>query len=285
MSRSRNNSDSAEPGKGFWQSVAETIESLVRLKLGKVVELLQKQPRRALIGAAVLFVGFCAYAAASCFKPRFESWTRVITGISPYEDFDTITFDCERRSVARGCHHLRGETRVSDQIQVSRFTVPWQGPRKLRVIILRAISYTAFTVGAFNVQGWDHESAETRFSPTVVATRDPHDVHFGFNSSTASEEERQNLEAVVDTLRAHPDWAVLVVGHTDRVDTDDYNYELAAKRAEGIARELVSRNIPRSHVYPVTFGKTKLINMGDTEQDQAANRRVEFLYVQRALLP
>lgn len=70
---------------------------------------------------------------------------------------------------------------------------------------------------------------------------------------------------------------VEIAGHSDRRGTDEYNLDLAKRRAEAVVDELAKTfNIPRSRMRAMSYGRSRPLCGEDTEECHARNRRVEL---------
>ena len=73
------------------------------------------------------------------------------------------------------------------------------------------------------------------------------------------------------------DFKFEVSGHTDSSGKAEHNKELSAKRAEVIARELVSRGIERREIISIGMGSERpLVTPDNTPAKKAKNRRYEI---------
>lgn len=70
--------------------------------------------------------------------------------------------------------------------------------------------------------------------------------------------------------------SVVIVGHTDSVGTNQYNYDLSKNRAATVATALRTAGLPDNYLGLVPMGKAQPINANNTPEGQALNRRVEF---------
>src|ERR1043165_5651093 len=69
---------------------------------------------------------------------------------------------------------------------------------------------------------------------------------------------------------------IAVVGHTDSVGSDKYNYDLSLRRATSIANLLRQHKVPTNKIEVVGLGESNPIASNATPEGQALNRRVEF---------
>jgi len=107
-------------------------------------------------------------------------------------------------------------------------------------------------------------------------------ANFGFNSANLPPQAKKELDGFLSDLKGDPaglEGAVfLVAGHTDSVGSDDYNYELAKKRADVVSRYMITqKKMDPLHVVTVSYGKTAPMAENNTAQGRAKNRRVEIL--------
>lgn len=97
---------------------------------------------------------------------------------------------------------------------------------------------------------------------------------FAFDSAKVLD--AQPLSPVVEELKTHPDWFVLVLGHTDAQGSAAYNLKLSNRRAAAVATALREAGIPESVVIKAT-GKGEGVPL-ELDLNSARNRRVEIAY-------
>ena len=105
----------------------------------------------------------------------------------------------------------------------------------------------------------------------------PDKVLFGFDDDTVSAEQQNALARVARTLRDAGIDALRVDGHTDNVGTIEYNQQLSMRRAEAVARVLLTCGFARDHLDVRGFGKTRPISDNGTALGRAENRRVAII--------
>jgi outer membrane protein OmpA-like peptidoglycan-associated protein len=106
---------------------------------------------------------------------------------------------------------------------------------------------------------------------------DIYSIHFSFNSEAIREESEPTLRDMADVLRRHPDWKVLINGHTDGVGTPEYNVDLSRRRADAVKTALVSRHaIDAGRLTTWGLGEAYPKDRNDTLDGRARNRRVEL---------
>lgn len=97
-------------------------------------------------------------------------------------------------------------------------------------------------------------------------------VNFAFNKSTIDAEAREILKGQAAWLRAHPGVRMRIVGHTDLVGTNRYNFGLGLRRARAVLRYLRSQGVSRRRLAAVASrGEREPIVV--TEARERRNRR------------
>jgi len=88
-------------------------------------------------------------------------------------------------------------------------------------------------------------------------------------SKTAFEEARREIAS----------WSgaeVVVIGHTDRMGSDDFNDALSRKRAEIVAARLIASGVPAGRVSVAARGEREPLIPTADEVPEPRNRRVEI---------
>jgi len=76
----------------------------------------------------------------------------------------------------------------------------------------------------------------------------------------------------------------VVAGYTDSVGHEDYNYELAQRRATSVAGYLVGKKgLDPTQVRVVSYGASKPVDDNSTRTGRRKNRRVEILVYQEKI--
>lgn len=100
--------------------------------------------------------------------------------------------------------------------------------------------------------------------------------YFGTNADSLAEVD--SLAAHAALLKARPMLRLLVAGHTDERGTHDYNLALGERRANAVAKFLVSQGVGEGQITATSLGKEKPAVDGHDEAAWAKNRRVELDY-------
>ncbi len=110
----------------------------------------------------------------------------------------------------------------------------------------------------------------------VITLSDAGNVLFAFDSSALTQEARSQLQGLMSKLKAADVVSVKVVGHTDSKGTDAYNQKLSERRADSVAKFLISQGLPANKVTSEGDGERKPVADNDTDEGRAKNRRVEL---------
>lgn len=85
-----------------------------------------------------------------------------------------------------------------------------------------------------------------------------------------------SLETLSVILDKHPEYFLLVEGHTDAVGSAESNFKLSQLRADAVKSFLLKKGIPDSQIRTKAFGETKPVDTNDTPKGRQNNRRVEM---------
>jgi flagellar motor protein MotB len=102
-------------------------------------------------------------------------------------------------------------------------------------------------------------------------------IYFDFGSDALRPESEEPLQALLQALEGRPDLHVQIEGHTDSVDTEDYNLELSRRRAEAVVNWLTEAGIDPARLSATGYGESRPVADNGTPQGRALNRRVEVV--------
>jgi outer membrane protein OmpA-like peptidoglycan-associated protein len=115
----------------------------------------------------------------------------------------------------------------------------------------------------------------------ALAAQPERAAHYTLYFVEGSDELTEDSKAVFErvfadlALRKVPD--LVVVGHTDAVGSDQFNDELARKRADAVRAALVRRGIAGTDVVAIGRGKRELLIPTPDGVAEPRNRRVEIV--------
>ncbi|SEA06162.1 Outer membrane protein OmpA [Desulfuromusa kysingii] len=105
------------------------------------------------------------------------------------------------------------------------------------------------------------------------------EVSFDFNSANIKSTFYSPLTKIADIMSRYPQTQIVVVGHTDNVGSDQYNFELSLRRANAVANYLIMRGVSAARMGTEGHGEMEPIASNNTVSGQAQNRRVEIFVV------
>lgn len=101
-------------------------------------------------------------------------------------------------------------------------------------------------------------------------------VLFGFNRAELTDEDKQQLEGLTQSLAALKHYAIEVEGFTDQTGPKQYNLELSRRRADAVVRYLTENGqVPLVKIHMLGFGEDKPASDNNTSDGRKQNRRVE----------
>lgn len=102
-------------------------------------------------------------------------------------------------------------------------------------------------------------------------------IHFDFDKSNLTAQAKDLLKKNAEWLKKNPDVRLQVEGHCDARGSIEYNLGLGERRAKAAVDYLKSLGIKGQRLNIISYGKERPIALGDSEEDHAKNRRVNFV--------
>lgn len=107
-------------------------------------------------------------------------------------------------------------------------------------------------------------------------------VLFDFERARVKHAAHPVLDAIVELVRQHPEWALMRVdGHADVRGDAEFNRRLSERRARNVMRALIQRGLEAERLAFRGFGDERPRDPGRSEEAHQRNRRVEFVIVAR----
>lgn len=103
------------------------------------------------------------------------------------------------------------------------------------------------------------------------------DVYFGYDATDLSEVARGALQKNLQWLNRWTSTKVMVEGHADSRDTNEYNLALGARRADAVRAYLVSLGLSADRITMVSKGEEQPFCQEETESCWQQNRRGHFI--------
>ena len=101
-------------------------------------------------------------------------------------------------------------------------------------------------------------------------------ILFDFSDSKIKADQMPHLEEVIKHLQANIKDRIEVAGHTDNIDSKDFNVKLSQKRADVIKEFFISKGIDEKRIETKALWYSQPVSDNDTEEGRAKNRRVTF---------
>ena len=106
----------------------------------------------------------------------------------------------------------------------------------------------------------------------------PKTVYFDHDSFVIKPEFQGLVETHARHIKALPQRNVSIEGHTDDTGGREYNLALGQKRAESVRNALSLLGVSDAQMEAVSYGKEKLVAVGNDEVSRSKNRRAELNY-------
>lgn len=101
-------------------------------------------------------------------------------------------------------------------------------------------------------------------------------VLFGFNHANLTDDDKQQLDTLAQTLSSLKHYAIEVEGFTDHIGPEQYNLELSRRRADSVVRYLTeNEHVPLVKIHVVGLGEDQPVADNKTRDGRKRNRRVE----------
>ena len=110
----------------------------------------------------------------------------------------------------------------------------------------------------------------------ITIVLDERAVHFGFKKSEVGPEFNDLLTNLKEFVEEN-DYVVTIVGHTDSIGSNKYNFGLSERRAESAKKRLLELGLSPKRILGIEGrGEEEPIATNETKEGRAQNRRVEF---------
>ncbi|HEX5092531.1 MAG TPA: OmpA family protein [Burkholderiales bacterium] len=101
-------------------------------------------------------------------------------------------------------------------------------------------------------------------------------VYFNEGTDELTPESRAEFEKILAEIRDRSGPDILVIGHTDRLASDDYNDRLSLQRAQRVRDELIKLGIPADRIRAAGRGEREPLVATPDGVSEPRNRRVEI---------
>ena len=104
-------------------------------------------------------------------------------------------------------------------------------------------------------------------------------ILFDFNAADLKSNAKTNIQNLATSMKNNPETNIMIIGHTDDVGSDSYNYGLSQRRAESVRSYAVAQGISSSRLTTVGKGEAEPIADNTSESGLSQKRRVEIVIV------
>ena len=108
-------------------------------------------------------------------------------------------------------------------------------------------------------------------------------VNFEFDSDRLTDPSKDTLNEIATALVSQPRLHVEIDGHTDATGLAEYNRILSLRRAKSVMKYLITQSVNPDVLSAKGFGKERPIADNSTEEGRTANRRVEFVVLDKPI--
>ena len=104
--------------------------------------------------------------------------------------------------------------------------------------------------------------------------------YFSFNGTILLEKYEKNVELLVDQMNQDSTLDVVIFGHTDKVDSEDYNIKLSTQRCNWAKNFFIEKGIDKHRIITIPLGEKYPVHAKEDFSWQAQeNRRIEVLLI------
>ncbi|HNX44666.1 MAG TPA: OmpA family protein [Bacteroidales bacterium] len=106
-----------------------------------------------------------------------------------------------------------------------------------------------------------------------------HNIFFETDKFELKPESKAELDKLVEFMLNNTSMTIEISGHTDNTGAEQHNLDLSEQRALAVYNYLVANGIAKERLSYKGYGKSKPIDINDTPEGRANNRRTEFSVV------
>ena len=171
-----------------------------------------------------------------------------------------------------------GKRKITTTIGIMVFLLVFSLPA-LAALTTTQMRENTIRINALELKKLDIQNAEVPKEMTVVL--DERALNFDFDKSNVKPQYFELLNNLKDFIEQN-NYEVTIVGHTDSVGSNQYNFGLSRRRAESVKAKLLEFGLAEERIVGIeAMGEEQPIATNETKEGRAQNRRVEFKLVQR----
>ena len=153
----------------------------------------------------------------------------------------------------------------------------------LAALTTTQIRENSIRINALELKNVDILNSEAPKEMTIVL--DERSLNFDFDKSNVKPEYYDLLNNIKEFVEQN-NYEITIVGHTDSIGSNAYNFKLSRRRAESVKAKLLEFGLSEDRIVGIeAMGEEQPIATNATKEGRAQNRRVEFKLVQRENTP
>ena len=138
-------------------------------------------------------------------------------------------------------------------------------------------------INALELKNVDILNSEAPKEMTIVL--DERSLNFDFDKSNVKPQYYDLLKNIKEFVEQN-NYEITIVGHTDSIGSNAYNFKLSRRRAENVKAKLLEFGLTEDRIVGIeAMEEEQPIATNETKEGRAQNRRVEFKLVQRESTP
>ena len=175
-----------------------------------------------------------------------------------------------------------GKRKITTTIGIMLFLLVFSLPA-LAALTTTQMRENTIRINALEIKNIDITNMEAPKEMTIVL--DERALNFDFDKSNVKAEYYDLLTNLKEFIEQN-NYEVTIVGHTDSVGSNQYNFGLSRRRAESVKAKLLEFGLAEERIVGIeAMGEEQPIATNETNEGRAQNRRVEFKLVQRENTP
>ena len=99
---------------------------------------------------------------------------------------------------------------------------------------------------------------------------------FKKNSSELDAASKEQLNNIVEIIKAYPQINLTLEGYTDTTGSDEFNNKLSQDRADSVRQVMTELGANGDRIKAIGYGSANPVATNDTESNRAKNRRIEL---------
>lgn len=171
-----------------------------------------------------------------------------------------------------------GKRKITTTIGVMLFLLVFSLPA-LAALTTTQIRENSIRINALELKNIDILNTEAPKEMTIVL--DERALNFDFDKSNVKPQYYDLLNNIKEFVEQN-NYEITIVGHTDSIGSNQYNFGLSRRRAEAVKAKLLEFGLTADRIVGIeAMGEEEPIATNATKEGRAQNRRVEFKLVQR----